>query len=84
MAEAKTTIQYVKVDTGEVVWETPYTVKERKTGNGLRLQDENGLPGKIPYSRIIIRNRHPLSKELDDDIANGTITYDEAINTERA
>lgn len=84
VAEAKTTIQYVKVDTGEVVWETPYTVKERKTGNGLRLQDENGLPGKIPYSRIIIRNRHPLSKELDDDIANGTITYDEAINTERA
>jgi len=43
---------------GEVVWETIYSVQERKAGNSLRL-DDNGKPGKLPYSRIIIRNKHP-------------------------
>ncbi len=47
-------IQYVK--DGEVIWSTPYTVAERKAGNSLRL-NENGLPGKLPYSRIIIRRK---------------------------
>ena len=47
-------IQYVK--DGKVVWSTPYTVAERKAGNSLRL-DEGGKPGKLPYSRVIIRRK---------------------------
>lgn len=49
-------IQYIQ--DGVCIWSTPYTVAERKAGNSLRI-NENGLPGKLPYSRIIIRNRHP-------------------------
>lgn len=41
-------------ESGNIVWKTPYTVKERKTGNSLRI-DNNGEPGEIPYSRIIIK-----------------------------
>lgn len=41
---------------GVAVWTTPYTVSERKAGNGLRL-NENGLPGGLPYGRILIRKR---------------------------
>lgn len=41
---------------GEVVWSTKYSVSERKAGNSLRL-DDNGKPGKLPYSRIIIRRK---------------------------
>lgn len=41
---------------GEIVWSTKYTVPERKAGNSLRL-DDNGKPGKLPYSRIIIRRK---------------------------
>ena len=41
---------------GEVVWSTEYSVAERKAGNSLRL-DDNGQPGKLPYSRIIIRRK---------------------------
>ena len=48
-------IQYIKPD-GSIAWRTPYTVSERKAGNSLRI-DDNGLPGKLPYSRIIIRRR---------------------------
>lgn len=47
-------IQYIK--DGECVWSTPYTIKERKAGNSLRIS-ENGLPGKMPYSRMIIRRK---------------------------
>ena len=39
---------------GVAVWSTPYTVSERKIGNSLRI-DENGLPTKAPYNRIIIQ-----------------------------
>lgn len=49
-------IQYIK--DGVCVWATPYTVAERKAGNSLRIK-EKGLPGRLPYSRIIIRNKHP-------------------------
>ena len=48
------TIQYIK--DGNCVWSTPYTVSERKAGNGLRL-NENGLPGALPYGRILIRRK---------------------------
>ena len=41
---------------GKVVWSTKYTVPERKAGNSLRI-DDNGQPGKLPYSRIIIRRK---------------------------
>lgn len=41
---------------GEVVWSTKYSVSERKAGNSLRL-DDNGKPGNLPYSRIIIRHK---------------------------
>ena len=52
-------------DGDKIVWSTPYTVAERKLGNSLRI-DNNGKPGASPYSRIIIRNKHPkpsLQKE---------------------
>ena len=45
-------------DKDKIVWSTPYTVAERKLGNSLRI-DNNGTPGAAPYSRIIIRNKHP-------------------------
>lgn len=41
---------------GIAVWTTPYTVSERKAGNGLRL-NEDGLPGGLPYGRILIKAR---------------------------
>ena len=47
-------IQYVK--DGKVIWSTSYTVTERKAGNSLRL-DDNGKPGKMPFSRVIIRRK---------------------------
>lgn len=52
--KAKNIICYEKE--GVAVWTTPYTVSERKAGNGLRL-NENGLPGGLPYGRILIRKR---------------------------
>ena len=45
-------------DGDNIVWSTPYTVAERKLGNSLRI-NKNGVPGPAPYSRIIIRNKHP-------------------------
>ncbi len=41
---------------GEIIWSTEYSISERKTGNSLRL-NENGKPGKLPYSRIIIQRK---------------------------
>lgn len=61
--ENKKTIAYVRHD-GSIAWSTPYTVAERKLGNGLRI-DNNGVPGNSPFSRIIIRNRHPIAKKDD-------------------
>lgn len=52
--KSKNIICYEK--NGEAVWTTPYTVSERKAGNGLRL-NENGLPGGLPYGRILIRRK---------------------------
>ncbi len=45
-------------DGDKIVWSTPYTIAERKLGNSLRINN-NGQPGSAPYSRIIIRNKHP-------------------------
>ena len=44
-------------ENGKTVWSTPYTVRERKVGNSLRLPDKNGDPGAIPFGRIIIRRK---------------------------
>lgn len=63
VTENKKTIAYVRPD-GSVAWSTPYTVSERKLGNGLRI-DNNGVPGDSPFSRIIIKNRHPIAKKDD-------------------
>ena len=63
VTENKKTIAYVRPD-GSVAWSTPYTVSERKLGNGLRI-DNNGVPGNSPFSRIIIKNRHPVAKKDD-------------------
>lgn len=64
VTEAKTTIAYVRPD-GSIAWSTPYTVSERKLGNGLRVKDENGVPSSSPFSRIIVRNLHPIKKSDD-------------------
>lgn len=47
---------------GEVVWTTEYTVSERKAGNGLRIND-NGVPGNLPYGRILIRRRRAKNED---------------------
>ena len=49
---------------GQRIWTTPYTVSERKLGNGLRLND-NGQPGSSPFSRIIVRLKHPQDKRYE-------------------
>lgn len=41
---------------GVAVWTTPYTEKERKIGNSLRIE-KNGLPDSNPYGRIIIKRK---------------------------
>ena len=64
VTEEKKTIAYVRPD-GSVAWSAPYTVSERKLGNGLRIMNANGLPGASPFSRIIVRNLHPISKADD-------------------
>ena len=67
VTENKKTIAYVNED-GTIAWETPYTVSERKLGNGLRVKNEHGLPGKSPFIRIIIVNKNPISKMYDTGI----------------
>ena len=62
--EPKKTIGYIDAY-GNIIWHTPYTVKERKLGNGLRTMDKNGNPDKSPFGRIIIRNKHPIKRSDD-------------------
>lgn len=50
-------IHFIDAITNEIVYKVPYTIKERKAGNSLRIS-ENGKPGSIPYSRIIIRRKN--------------------------
>ena len=59
-----TTIVYEKKD-GIVIWETPYTVAERKLGNGLRILGKDGNPSTSPFSRVIVRNKRPIKKSED-------------------
>ena len=54
VTENKKTIQYIDKETGEVKWTFPYSVTERKIGNGLRIE-RNGKPAESPYSRVIIQ-----------------------------
>lgn len=49
-------IHYIDKETNKIMYTFPYTVSERKIGNGLRIND-NGKPGKNPFGRIIIRNK---------------------------
>ena len=49
-------IHFIDAKTDEIVYRVPYTVSERKAGNGLRLKVD-GKPGPLPYSRIIIRRK---------------------------
>ena len=64
VVENKKTIAYVD-DLNNIVWQTPYTVSERKLGNGLRVKDNEGMPGKSPFIRIIIVNKNPIKKKDD-------------------
>jgi len=64
VTESKKTISYVDKE-GNIVWSTPYTVSERKLGNGLRLKGKDGNPANTPWSRIIIRIKNPISKKND-------------------
>ncbi len=54
VTENKKTISYIDRISNEVKYSFPYSVSERKIGNGLRLSD-NGQPGGSPYGRIIIQ-----------------------------
>ena len=58
VTENKKTIQYIDRVTGEVKWTFPYSVSERKIGNGLRIE-KDGKPSTSPYWRILIRNKFP-------------------------
>lgn len=62
--EPKKLIGYVDSN-GNIVWSTPYSVKERKLGNGLRTVNADGLPDKSPFGRIIIKNKHPIKRSDD-------------------
>lgn len=54
VTENKKTIQYIDKETKEVKWTFPYSVNERKIGNGLRIE-RNGEPAESPYSRLMIQ-----------------------------
>lgn len=56
VTENKKTIQYIDKNTNEVKWTFPYSIKERKIGNGLRIE-RDGKPAESPYSRILIRKK---------------------------
>lgn len=43
-------------DGDKIIWETPYTVSERKIGNSLRFEVD-GKPGTTPYERILIKRK---------------------------
>jgi len=48
--------EYAYVDNeGNILHKMPYSIKEAKIGNSLRLQNKDGSPGKIPYTRVIIK-----------------------------
>ena len=63
--ENKKTIAYVRED-GTIAWSTPYSVSERKLGNGLRVKNDKGLPGKSPFIRVIVKNKKPIKKSDDN------------------
>lgn len=65
VTEKKKTISYVDKN-GNIVWSTPYSVPERKLGNGLRIMGIDGKPANSPFSRLIIRIINPIKK--DDDL----------------
>ena len=45
-----------------VIYSVPYTVKERKMGNSLRISID-GKPGTAPYARLIIKNKEVFHDE---------------------
>ena len=49
-------INFIDSKTNKIVYSVPYTVSERKAGNSLRI-DDNGKPGAIPFTRIIIKRK---------------------------
>ena len=49
-------INFIDTKTNKIVYSVPYTVSERKAGNSLRI-DDNGKPGAIPFTRIIIKRK---------------------------
>ena len=55
-------IHYIDKVTNKIMYTFPYTVSERKIGNGLRIND-NGKPGKNPFGRIIIKNKKVYKDE---------------------
>lgn len=63
VTQAKKTISYIDKD-GKIVWSCPYSIPERKIGNCLRLSND-GNPGDVPYSRVIIKNKNPIKKVND-------------------
>lgn len=54
------------LDGDKIVWKTPYTVTERKLGNSLRIS-ENGIPGKAPFARVLIRYTDEWKANHPDD-----------------
>lgn len=54
-ADSKT-IDFIDTITGEIVYQVPYSVAERKRGNQLRI-NEDGKPGRVPFGRLVIRRK---------------------------
>lgn len=49
-------INFISAASGNIVYSVPYTVKERKRGNQLRINN-NGKPGKVPFGRLVIKRK---------------------------
>ena len=47
--------EYAYFDNDKILHKVPYSLKEAKYGNSLRIANKDGSPGKVPYIRIIIR-----------------------------
>lgn len=64
VTESKKVISYVDKQ-NNIIWSTPYTVSERKLGNGLRIKGKDGLPANTPWSRLIIKIINPIKRSDD-------------------
>lgn len=59
-------IDFIDSKTEKILYQVPYTIKERKRGNQLRIS-ENGLPGRVPFGRLVIKRKQRLPHESNTE-----------------